>query len=568
MITLNVDKKQHGDNVRLSWKDTGGGNYSYRVFRRKVSNSLGTNEVQEEFVPIGVFDIEDATDSVSILNLHPNCGNPVTFIDHLGQEKVIKQSEYLQKWMLEATEEAPAGYGLGRMSITSCPISEFNVEPEKRLFYENGVAKYDVVCVGFYDSANRTNLKEQLTVAAVEEIRKFIDEGYGVLASHDYIGGAIGINSGLGIIRDLFGVTIGQWGTGGVFDHTFTSKFESNKLEISKSGSLMLYPWSVGTLEDEIKITQTHTTSQFTHSDIWLSFKDPTITGEAYLDDSYKRLGNCYLTTKKSTAMTQVGHTHNIQNVEKKILANTIFSLKQNTDKRSFIDSYGIDDEKPIQPSIIKHYIDEDQALTTFDFRCEDVGVNVEYYVEGSNKRTSKREQSNIVKTSFTSGLDKYKYKLNRIESDIVNERSDEWQETKDKTITLMDLDRGYYSFQIFAVDKSLNKSNIKEVIFYMPGKVVREKSPATTKYPNVQRVNNRYRGPHESKKANDVIAQVIYNVNNLKDIIKDLEKQKATMLERPSVDYLAIEERKNVVRDRIRHIRRTNARVSEPNIK
>lgn len=568
MITLNADKKQHDNNIRLSWKDTSGGNYSYRVFRRKVSNSLGTNEVQEEFTPIGVFDVEDVTDSVSILNIHPNCGNEMKFTDHLGQERTIIQSESLQRWMLEATEEAPAGYGLGRMSITSCAVSEFNIEPEKRLFYENGTPKYDVVCIGFYDSANKSNQKEQLTVASIEEIKKFINEGYGVLASHDFISGTIGINSGLGLIRDLFGVTIGQWSTGGAFDHTFTSKFESDKLEVKKTGNLMFSPWYIGILEDELRITKTHTTSQFTHSDIWLSFKDPVITGEAYLDDNYKKLGNCYLTTHKSTAMIQVGHTLNIQDIEKKILANTIFSLKQNTTKKSFIELEGIDDERPLQPTITKHYMDDEYTSTTFDFRCEDIGTIVEYYVEGSNKRTSKRETSNIVKATFTSGLDKYKYKLSRVESDIVSKSLDVWEETKDKTITVMDLTRGYYSFQIFAVDKCLNKSDIKEVIFYMPGKVKREKSPATTKYPNVQRTNHRYRGPHESKKANDVVVQVLYNITNLKDIVKDLKSQKTIMLERPDVDYVAIEERKNIVKDRINYIRRTNARVNEPDIK
>lgn len=565
MITLKVGLKQHDNNISLSWKDTSGGNSSYKILRRKVSNSIGSNITQEEFKPVSVFNIEDTVDGISILNIHPNCGNKIKYEDYLGQEKEIRESQILQKWMEEPSSEAPAGYGLGRMTIRSCAISEFNLSPQ--LFYSNGTPIYDAICIGFYDDASISNINEQFTTASIKEIKNFIEEGYGVLVGHDFLSGTFGTKKGLGTIRDLFGITLGQFNSTNSFDHSFNAKFEGSKIQINKSGSLMLYPWAVGTLEDDFDIAPTHTTSQYCHGDIWLSFKDPKITGEAYLNDTFKRIGNSYLTTYNSTALIQIGNTLDIKDSEKKILANTLFFLKQNTTKKVFIDTDYIDDEKPIQPTIIKYFIDEEQSSITFDYRCEDVGTTFEYYVESNNKKDGTREKSNIVKASFTSGLDVYKYKLKQIESDIIK-AIDDFEETKDKTLTIYNIHSGYYSFQIYAVDKCLNKSDIKEIIFYMPGIIKSEKSPAITKYPNVQRVNNRYRGPHESKKANNSYVQIKHNLINLSNIIEDLEKEKDIMIQRPSVDYVSVEENKKLIKNIIKYIRKTNARVNEPNIK
>lgn len=53
-------------------------------------------------------------------------------------------------------------------------------------------------------------------------------------------------------------------------------------------------------------------------------------------------------------------------------------------------------------------------------------------------------------------------------------------------------------------------------------------KTPVGVKY------NNRYRGPHESYKANSTYAQARYNINKLKKRVDELEKIKNDVLQKP----------------------------------
>lgn len=563
MITLKYDKTSYDEFLRLKWKNSNNNTHSYRIFRRKVSNTLGGNKINEDFQPIGVASLSNQEESISVLNLHPNCGEFLEFTDYLGETRSIRESEVLQKWIYEESKDSSKGYGLGAISVYSMPISKFNSDPKGLLYNENSVAKYDVVCIGFYETASVTNVKEQFTKPSVEVLSKYIKDGYGVIAGHDVISGYFGIDKNLGPIREFFNVKIGQWDTNDEagFDYDFKVSVEGSKTRIKKVGPLSYYPWKIGTLDAILDISKTHTTSQFALGNIWYSFIEDKIVGEEYLNKDLKDKANFYLTTHNSTAIIQLGHNIEVTDTERKILVNTIFYVKQRTNGNQHIDYMGIDDENPLSPTIVDHYTEQDTYTATFDYRTEDVGVKLEYYIEGTEISTGKVELSNIIEADFTSDIKHFKYKLNQVASDIPNNPSDnvafeDWIETKEKIVISEPLKKGYYSFKIVAIDNNLNVSDIKEMIFFMPGIVVTEKSPALTKYPNAQRVNHRYRGPHESKKANDVLVQARYNLNNLKKIVDQLDKEKNVMFERPNGSYTPMIEYKDIIEDRDKNIR------------
>ena len=51
---------------------------------------------------------------------------------------------------------------------------------------------------------------------------------------------------------------------------------------------------------------------------------------------------------------------------------------------------------------------------------------------------------------------------------------------------------------------------------------------------PHGVKYNNRYRGPHESIKANSTYVQTKYNINKLKKKLEYIEKRKDDIIEKP----------------------------------
>jgi hypothetical protein len=567
MFELQHHYDPYDDKIRLSWNDPSQSlnPHYYRLFRRKISSSLRTNPVTEDFQSISTFDKDNANENISVLNIHPNCGSDVTYTDYLGAERTIKQSESLSRWINEATPESPNGFGKGKITVYSMAISTFNLDPIGALRDVSGAAKYDVVCFGFYDSAGASNTSEIINTPGTQAIKDYILEGYGVIAGHDFISGVLGSNKGLATIRDLFKIKVGQWGVNNTgYDYDFKSAYWGSQLKIEKPSSLMYYPWNIGTLDDILDITYTHTTSNLAEGDIWLSIIPTTKEGEQYLTEEQKLQAASYLSTYNSTALIQIGHKLDIKDIEKKILVNTIVNLKQLTDKNSFTDT-GIDDEKSLRPTIVNHYLELDNYSATFEYRTEDVGTLYQYYVERTDMYTKEITRSNIIETVYKSGLNRYMYNLSQIasdtpETDEVIETS--WVSTEDRLIVTQPLKKGYYAFKIVAVDNNLNVSPEKEVVFFMPGIVNSEKSLAITKYPNAQRVNHRYRGPHESRKANDVYAQIRFNLDNIRKIVEQLDKEKDVMLKRADVSCVQSLEYGSAIKNIDRAVRKKRGEI------
>ena len=116
-----------------------------------------------------------------------------------------------------------------------------------------------------------------------------------------------------------------------------------------------------------------------------------------------------YLTTWNNTAMIQTGHSNgNSTEDERKVLANTLFYLKQLTKKTEVLDNSARDIADPNNPSNIATVINENNSTNVKFRRPEDNGSTYEYYVKGLDG--SREFTSDTKSATITTGVKKYKY--------------------------------------------------------------------------------------------------------------------------------------------------------------
>ena len=134
-----------------------------------------------------------------------------------------------------------------------------------------------------------------------------------------------------------------------------------------------------------------------------------------------------YLTTWNNTAMIQTGHSSGESTEdERKVLANTLFYLKQLTKKTEILDNSARDLENPNKPGNISTAVNEDNTTNIRFRRPEDNGSTYEYYVkglEGAREFTSDTKSATI-----TTGVKKYKYQVVEGSADPVE---GEWREVE-----------------------------------------------------------------------------------------------------------------------------------------
>ena len=120
---------------------------------------------------------------------------------------------------------------------------------------------------------------------------------------------------------------------------------------------------------------------------------------------------NYYLTTWNNTAMIQTGHSNGESTEdERKVLANTLFYLKQLTHKKEILDNSVRDIADPNKPANISTAVNEDNTTNIRFRRPEDNGSTYEYYVKGLD---GDREFTSDTKSAtITTGVKKYKYQV------------------------------------------------------------------------------------------------------------------------------------------------------------
>ncbi|KAH0791272.1 bacterial Ig-like domain protein [Histomonas meleagridis] len=281
-------------------------------------------------------------------------------------------------------------------------------------FVENdndNIFQFDVIVFGFWDGSSGYSIK------SIKKLRKYINRGYGFLAGPDTLS-QIFVKyheddedededddrkkenkgwlypTGLLRLRKMFGISVP------IFDHVKESEYESDQISIKNNGLLLRYPWPINDTDTELDIIQTHVKNQqaSANNQIWFSFND---------DDSVDSRHNFYLTTYGNTAVTQLGRDQcNVTDIEKKILVNTIFYLKQRTEADNFDDHLYSQDKAP---PLMKEIIFNESDYTIY-FDAEDNGSVYTFQVRSYDYDGDPTSTSDDVTVNVTTGIEKYKY--------------------------------------------------------------------------------------------------------------------------------------------------------------
>ena len=174
-----------------------------------------------------------------------------------------------------------------------------------------------------------------------------------------------------------------------------------------------------------------------------------------------------YLTTWNNTAMIQTGHSNGESTEdERKVLANTLFYLKQLTKKIEVLDNSARDIADPNKPSNITTTIDEHNSTSVKFRRPEDNGSTYEYYVkglDGSREFTSDTKSATII-----TGVKKYKYIVDEnptSSKDLISEAGTEYESNgENEEIGIGNIvyndNRAKY-IHIYAIDGAGNTSEV-----------------------------------------------------------------------------------------------------------
>ncbi len=356
-LILKADRGEEGSSeISLSWNDISSEDerYAYRLFQRKGENEWETRSTW------------DGIEKVKVLNIYP-----------------VKQAEnYLKQWMEESLDhtEQPAGKGL--FEIDSVIIENYNAEPDKYLLDEDGNYRYDVLMFGTYDS----NAYKDLSEASYEATQEFVNSGRGVLFGHDTV---VAWMKNFSKFAQPLGVKL---------KNGYTKRL-STEVRIVNEGFLTSYPWK---LSGTLNIPETHTQSQFTggtmSAEVWME-----LTSGYDTDAATGAKTNAYLFSKNQLAMIQTGHSNGqATDDERKVIANTLFYLKQLTSNTSATDKSVCDEEKPVITSVTTV---SDNGMVAI--AAEDYGTKYQYYVEavGTAAKETDIRQSNIIEAEAVTGV-------------------------------------------------------------------------------------------------------------------------------------------------------------------
>ena len=311
----------------------------------------------------------------------------------------------------------------GRQIIKVKHVStrEFEANP-------NMIWDYDVMMHGTWD-ANEWNA---INNDAVDVIGRYIDAGKGVITGHDTMGYKMGKTYGISRLANKFNLILGFWpgmpnSSGVEIQGNKGWAYGSSKVKIEKKGFLTQFPWKLGPVGTVLDIPYTHGTSNAAKGNVWMEFtegaywSDPALMTEAEARQNIPAEANhkYYLTTWNNTAMIQTGHSNGQSTEdERKVLANTLFYLKQLTKKTEILDNSARDLENPNKPGNISTAVNEDNTTNIRFRRPEDNGSTYEYYVKGLDG--AREFTSDTKSATITTGVKKYKYAVTEGSADPV----------------------------------------------------------------------------------------------------------------------------------------------------
>lgn len=363
ILPLQLNGAQTQEGVALEWNDISNDiyRYGYRIYRM----------TENGYETISVWNGEE---TVKVLNIYP-CASA---------------ANHLTNWLTSnlASEGIPAGKGL--FEIDKVLITNYNRNPEYYLLNSDGTYKYDVLYFGASDRNSEIDLS-QLSYQATQD---FVDSGRGVLFGHDTVCLATDARHyNFAKFADQLGVKLG---TGGEW-------VGSSQAKVVNTGFLTSYPWKI---EGVISIPLTHSYQQYTggtlQSTVWIE-----LANAGYKDEETGAWTSGYLFTRNQLGMIQTGHSNGkATDDERKVLANTLFYLKQLTDTTSTVDKSAYDTAAPGLCEIMDMEITD--AQVTYRVAATDCGTEYVYYAEAvpygeGNEEYSRTSQE--VAVTVTSGI-------------------------------------------------------------------------------------------------------------------------------------------------------------------
>lgn len=389
--------------IQLDWK--GEKNNYYKIWQLKPGDY--------QYHSISAIDVYNTKEKVQVLNIYPTnydgeygVKETVTFSTYDGERLTLAKSANLKQWMEEPNSEDSKGYGRGLIEVTPVKLSDFNKNPFAYLVKDSqGNYFYDVIYIGHWDA----NAMEFPNDNAVNAITKFMDSGRGVLCGHDVITRKTGINTSMGKIRKRFNVVLGNGaildGNGWLgWDIPYNKVYGGEYIKIVKEGMLTDTPWEIGSIGTSLHVPLCHTVDQVAYGDIWMTFDESRVSmNDGDMPSNLKPYYNFYLTSWNNTAMIQTGHSRgNATSDEKKVIANTLFYLKQLTKSTFSIDNSARDIAAPNMVS--KGYFTDSFVFTN----PGDNGSVYRYYVENKTKGT----KSNVISSTIATGVAGYAYTI------------------------------------------------------------------------------------------------------------------------------------------------------------
>lgn len=463
--------------IQLNWENPYGDAknypYAYRLFK---STDNGTT-----YKTVSMW---NENDEVKVLNIYPQVNYNVEYHFKDGTKSVMPKSAAMKIWMEGGTmiENGIAyqfdNYGRDIVSgkqlikVDSVTYGDYNNNPNHYLKDGDGNYKYDVIAFGTWDANNWIDLTQESANAAAD----FIASGRGAFFGHDtlYRGTSpIAFNT----LAQYVGVTqsredVTQY-TGEVGSSTGRGAIESNKLsqvKITSHSSLTSYPWNIGDVGTMLTVPGAHNL-QAANGQILMRFHHNTYTSSDNVPENF------FLTLYNNTAMSQTGHSlGNSTDDERKILANTLFYLKQVSSAEHATDTEIIDNTPPDNLSAnIIGCTSGDDYQKKIRISARDRGTSYKYYLEAIPQIQGHgvRMQSNTISQESFSGIDSFWYTITGSNSSITKPSVSDanWHKTNngnsyDFITNTLDYTKPQY-IHYFAKDVSGNIS--EEKIYAIP---------------------------------------------------------------------------------------------------
>ena len=339
--------------IRLDWNDISDEEttYGYRVYRQIGEQDWETRSTW------------NGQEKVKVLNVYPPYSN------------------YLKTWMNTTISDSEEIAGRGVLDIDEVSFPQYNQTPDDYLKDDKGHYKYDVIMIGSADCNGNWDLSEP----AYQATLSFTKTGRGILFGHDSI---LDYHEKVHPNLAKFGKQLG------IVYRRCDSGASGNKVEIINNGFLTSYPWKLSGIKN---VPYTHNSGQFVDT----TLKNPATKWMRFC--GFDADDDAYLITRNQYAMIQTGHSNGqASDDERKIIANTLFYLKQLTGAGQTEDKSFYDEAAPV---IVSAKAEGNRLHIT----AGDKGTDYRYYVEGVPQAADKEsKKSNTVEATALSGIRGY----------------------------------------------------------------------------------------------------------------------------------------------------------------